>query len=245
MQRLLVSVRGKNEALDAVAGGAHIVDVEYPASALGTPYPLNVKAVREAVPSRIEVSTNIGEEQIHRATACQAAVGVSVAGADIVKAGLAKLPQKEATYLARSVVRSVRAFSLRTQIILVFFADPELARRYVDPVADGFKVSAESGADGVLVDTFDKSRGRGLLEYLTLRQVATLVERCHKLNLEAWVAGSITRLQMTPLWKAGVDVICVRQAACEQTHGQPRFGRVSKERVSRLAKTLATGLSIH
>jgi len=28
-------------------GGARIADVEYPASALGTPYPLNILAVRE------------------------------------------------------------------------------------------------------------------------------------------------------------------------------------------------------
>jgi len=48
-QRLLVSIRGRNEALAAVQGGAHIADVEYPASALGTPYPLNIMAVRQAV----------------------------------------------------------------------------------------------------------------------------------------------------------------------------------------------------
>lgn len=47
MGRLLVSVRGPKEALAAAEGGAHIADVEYPASALGTPYPLNIKAVRE------------------------------------------------------------------------------------------------------------------------------------------------------------------------------------------------------
>ena len=35
LQRLLVSVRGPNEAVAAAKGGAHIADVEYPASALG------------------------------------------------------------------------------------------------------------------------------------------------------------------------------------------------------------------
>ena len=45
MGRLLVSVRGPNEALAAAQGGAHIVDVEDPRSALGTSYPLNIKAV--------------------------------------------------------------------------------------------------------------------------------------------------------------------------------------------------------
>src|SRR5438552_2325103 len=32
MQRLLVSVRGPNEAVDAANGGPHIADVEFPAS---------------------------------------------------------------------------------------------------------------------------------------------------------------------------------------------------------------------
>jgi uncharacterized protein (UPF0264 family) len=56
-QRLLISVRGKNEALASVKGGAHIVDVEYPAPALGTPYPLNIQTVRKAVPKSVAVST--------------------------------------------------------------------------------------------------------------------------------------------------------------------------------------------
>jgi uncharacterized protein (UPF0264 family) len=62
-QKLLVSIRGKKEALAAAKGGAHIADVEYPASALGTPYPLNIQAVRKAIPERVAVATNIGEEQ--------------------------------------------------------------------------------------------------------------------------------------------------------------------------------------
>ena len=65
MQRLLVSVRGPREAIAAVKGGAHIADVEYPGSALGTPYPLNVRAVREGLDEagfdRIPISTNIGK----------------------------------------------------------------------------------------------------------------------------------------------------------------------------------------
>ena len=69
-QRLLISVRGKSEALVAARGGAHIADVEYPASALGTPYPLNILAVRNAVPKSMAVSTNIGEEQPGKTIEC-------------------------------------------------------------------------------------------------------------------------------------------------------------------------------
>lgn len=74
-QRLLVSIRGKYEALEAVKGGAHILDVEYPRSALGTPYPLNINTVKKHVPHDRAVSTNIGEKQFRWSTASQAALG--------------------------------------------------------------------------------------------------------------------------------------------------------------------------
>lgn len=58
-QRLLVSVRGPKEAQAAIKGGAHIADVEYPASALGTPYPPNIAAVRKAIPKSAAVATTL------------------------------------------------------------------------------------------------------------------------------------------------------------------------------------------
>lgn len=63
MGRLLVSVRGPVEAVAAAKGGAHIADVEYPRSALGTPYPLNIKAVRQRLDAEgfaeMPISTNM------------------------------------------------------------------------------------------------------------------------------------------------------------------------------------------
>ena len=47
--RLLVSIRGPDEALEAAQGGAHSADDEFSASNLGTPYPLKFKAVRDAL----------------------------------------------------------------------------------------------------------------------------------------------------------------------------------------------------
>ena len=90
-QRILVSVRGKNDAIEAVASGAHIFDVEYPGSSLGIPYPLNIQTVRKHVPLDRPVATNIWGKQHVWAAASQAALGVAIAGADIVKVGLAEL----------------------------------------------------------------------------------------------------------------------------------------------------------
>ena len=53
MGRLFVSVRGPNEALAAAEGDAHIADVEYPASALGTPYLSRLGAVRAEIVTKL------------------------------------------------------------------------------------------------------------------------------------------------------------------------------------------------
>jgi uncharacterized protein (UPF0264 family) len=237
-QRLLVSIRGRNEALAAVNGGAQIADVEYPASALGTPYPLNIAAVREAVPESVAVATNIGEEQAGRSSACQAALGVALAGADIVKLGLARMSLGEAKEFGPALVRTVKKWFPKKQCIPALFADDRLAKWYIDPLKDGPALAKHMKADGLLVDTFDKTIGMGLLDYYDLDKVQRFVAKCHKLDLEAWVAGSIGKEELPGLWAAGVDVVCVRGAACEKGTGPGRFGEVSAARVRRLVATI-------
>ena len=237
-QRLLVSIRGKNEALAAIKGGAHIADVEYPASALGTPYPLNIAAVRRALPREIRVSTNIGEEQPARSTACQAALGVALAGADIVKLGLAKMPLGEAKELGPALVRTIKKWFPSKQCVPALFADPRLAKWYIDPIKQGPDLAKHMKADGLLIDTFDKGMGLGLMDYCTVADIKRFVEKCHKRDLEAWLAGSIGLQELPDLWATGVDVICVRGAACEKGKGPGRFGEVSSRLVRELVATI-------
>jgi (5-formylfuran-3-yl)methyl phosphate synthase len=240
VQRLLVSVRGPNEAVEAAKGGAHIADVEFPASALGTPYPLNIKAVRDALDAagfnKTPISTNIGEEQPNRSTACQAALGVSVAGADYVKCGLAGLGPKSAAYLGKNLVRTVRVWFPKAKIYLAVFPEEEFAEVF-DPLTDGPELVERIGCDGLLIDTFRKDIGKSLLDYYTIEQIQKFVETIQALGKQAWIAGSISADDIGPLWSTGVDVICVRGAACEPAKGEGRFGRVTSEIVQRLVKT--------
>jgi len=237
-QRLSVGVRGKVEAGAAVEGGAHLVDVEYPASALGTPYPLNILAVREMVPASIPVATNIGGEQPGRSTACQAALGVALAGADIIKLGLAKMPLGEAREFGPALVRTVKKWFPAKRCVPVLFADERLARWYIDPIKDGPDLAAHMRAEGLLVDTYDKGIGMGLLDYYKLADIGEFIAKCHDRGLAAWVGGSITKGELPALWAAGVDVVCVRSAACEPGTGPGRFGQVSAALVRELAATM-------
>lgn len=229
MGRLLVSVRGPNEALEAARGGAHIADVEYPASALGSPYPLNIKTVRDRLNAEafgyVLISTNIGEDQARRSTACQAALGVALAGADYIKCGLAGLDTKGASYLTRSLVRSVKEWFPQKKVYPVVFPEEEFSV-LLNPLTDGPSLAQESDSDGLLIDTYRKDIGMGLLDYYSVAQITEFVGRLHDLGKEAWIAGSITRDDLRELWRTRVDVICVRAAACEPRPGRDRFGAV-------------------
>jgi len=235
--RLLVSVRGPNEALAAAHGGAHIADVEHPSSALGTPYPLNIKAVRERLDAEgfrdLPISTNIGEEQRIRSSACQAALGVAVAGANYVKCGFAGLDPKAAAYLGRTLVRTVKEWRPECKVYPAVFPEEEFAISF-DPLADGPKLVEQIDSDGLLIDTYHKDSGKGLLDYYNPEQLAQFVEHLHALRKEAWLAGSITAGELAGLWSTGVDVICVRGAACAPAAHGPRFGVVTAEIVAKL-----------
>lgn len=233
MQRLLVSVRGKKDALEAVAGGAHIIDAENPKTSLGTAYPLNIYAIRQNTPLDRLVSTNIGEKQFIWSTAAQAAVGVAFAGADIIKVGLAELQPVKAIRIMRDIVHHVRYWYPWKILIPTFFADTNL-RKITDPIKQGADIAVKSKAQGVLIDTFNKKVRKGLLDYLTLREIKQFVDSCHVKGIEAWVAGSVSKEQLPSLWNTGVNVVCVRKAAC----GEGRLGNVKKELVEELASTL-------
>lgn len=238
-QRLLVSVRGPNDARAAVSGGAHIIDAEYPASALGTVHPGNIRRIRSVTPSHLPVSTNIGEVQNVWSTAAQAALGVALAGADIIKVGLGDLPPTKATRLMSDIARQMRFFFRQEprQLVATLFADKNF-RRVCDPVRDGAGIASKAKVEAVLIDTFTKRRGHGLLDLMELDEIAGFVRSCHEAGVEAWIAGSIRRPQMTHLWATGVDVICVRGAAC--AGGEGRSGAVARPLVKSLVATIPT-----
>ena len=241
-QKLLVSIRGPLEAIEACKGGAGIADVEYPASALGTPYPLNIFSVKGRMVkrgyARIPVSTNIGETQTVRASSCQAGLGVAVSGADIIKFGLAEQPLQAATYLAGNIVRTIRKLApKRKKLIPAVFVDEDM-KRFFDPFKDSKELIKESKADGVLIDTFNKLLGKGLLDYCNVDDIGIFVEEMHRLKKEAWIAGSISLEQLPELWLTGADVICVRGAACAIETGKGRFGKVKAKIVRELVSTI-------
>ncbi len=54
------------------------------------------------------------------------------------------------------------------------------------------------------------------------------------------MAGSIVKEELPGLWAAGVDVVCVRGAACQKGTGPGRFGEVTAPLVKKLVATIPT-----
>ncbi|MCZ2856199.1 MAG: hypothetical protein O2U62_03805, partial [Candidatus Bathyarchaeota archaeon] len=123
--KLLVSVVNETEALEAVRGRAHIIDVKNPKEgSLGANFPRVIRRVKEIVPDNVEVSATIGDLPNLPGTASLAALGATACGADYVKAGLFGVKTSvEATILMKEVCEAVRDYGDASKVIAAGYAD--------------------------------------------------------------------------------------------------------------------------
>ena len=227
--QLLVSVTDVHEAVEAVLGGADIIDVKNPdEGSLGARGPAVIRAVREAVPPHLPVSAALGDLPDIPGTAALAALGAAVAGADYVKIGLADISSApRAAGLLKEVLHAVAAWHRTVRVVAVGFADgPRLGTIGPEGAADA---AAQAGVHGCMLDTLDKSSGRGLLQLLSLADLHRFVDRLHRAGMEAALAGSIRAEEIPLVAKTGAGIVGVRAAACS---GDRRTGRVTRERVA-------------
>jgi len=230
--KLLVSIVDHLEALEAVAGGADIVDVKRPAEgSLGANFPSIIKEVRGGVPRNVDVSATIGDLPNLPGTSALAGLGAAASGADYVKAGLlGSRTCSEATFLMKAVCEAVKGFNPRGRVIAAGYAD------YADvgslnPV-DLPKVASASGSDGILIDIAVK-RDRKLFEYMRDEEIFLVVKESHDLGLSVALAGLLDTEDVARCSRLGADVLGVRRSACEG--GDRVRGRVSRAHVKTLS----------
>jgi len=226
--RLLVSVRNKTEALSAVSGGAHIIDVKNPEEgSLGANFPWVIREIRRVVPRSIEVSATIGDLPNLPGTASLAALGAAASGANYIKAGLYGVRERSgAVNLMRSVCRAVKHYDGSLRVIAAGYADfREIGS--IDPMVLP-EVARLSGADGVMVDLKNKGHG-GLFDHLGDHELRRFVSESHRHGLIAALAGSLDKDDLPRAFSLGADIIGVRGAVCS---GKDRLrGRVRRRMV--------------
>ena len=226
--RLLVSVKNRAEALEAVEGGGHIIDVKNPdEGALGANFPWVIRQVREVVPKGIDVSATIGDLPNLPGASSLAALGATVSGADYVKASLfgVKTPS-EAARLIGEVCRAVKEQNEATKVIAAGYADHEKIG-CLSPLKVP-EIAYKAGADGAMIDVNVKTHG-GLFELLSEEELRGFVDESHELGLTVSLAGSLDKRDMARVFRLGADIVGVRRAVCR---GKDRLrGAVHREAV--------------
>jgi uncharacterized protein (UPF0264 family) len=231
--RLLVSVVDADEAGQAAAAGADIVDVKNPAEgSLGAPTPAVIEAVRAAVPAELPVSAAIGDMPDLPGTAALAAHGAARSGATYVKVGLWGVSTEPD---AVALLRAVREGATGATVVAAAYAD---ARRVAHaPLAPELLVgvSRAAGVRVCLLDTAVKD-GRGLLEWLSPDALASLVGDAHAAGLEVALAGALRAEDLPAIRATGADIAGVRSAACVEGR---RSGPLDAARVRALREVCA------
>lgn len=234
--KLLVSVVNKREALEAIKGGAHIVDVKNPKEgSLGANFPRVIRQVKEVVPDNVEASATIGDMPNLPGTASLAALGATVSGVDYVKVGLFGVKTSaEATILMREVCRAVKDCNDASKVIAAGYADFNKVG-CLNPLKLP-RVACKAEADGVMIDVKMKNSESKLFGFLGDKELKKFVDEAHNFNLIGALAGSLDKQDVPLLCDLGADVVGVRRAVCSK---RDRLnGEVQRKAVSEFAKEI-------
>ncbi len=228
MTRLLVSVRSAEEAEQALAGGAALIDVKEPdRGPLGAAAASVIAAVVQRVGGRAPVSAALGE--LHEGNALQASLARRVAFAKFGLAGCGDDLRWKDRWRAE-----VRLLPEGVAPVGVVYADWSAARA-PDP-REVLAAAAELGCGALLVDTYDKSAG-SVANLWSHQQLRWLVTEARAAGMRSVVAGSLCLDDLKALAWLEPDYFGVRRAACSGG----RSGRLSAARVDELVDAIGGG----
>ncbi|MDR0900585.1 MAG: (5-formylfuran-3-yl)methyl phosphate synthase [Methanobrevibacter sp.] len=228
---LLISPINNEEAIEAIEGGADIVDVKNPKEgSLGANFPWVIKDIRKMTPDDMLVSATLGDVPYKPGTVSLAAMGALVSGADYIKVGLyGTKDYNEALEVMKGVVKTVKDENPDSIVVASGYADAHRVGA-VDPKLIP-KIAKESGSDLAMLDTAVKD-GKTLFDYLNINELQVFVDEIHSYGLKSALAGSVKKEQLKPLYDIGCDVVGVRGAAC--TGGDRNNGKINRSAVSEL-----------
>jgi uncharacterized protein (UPF0264 family) len=206
MTGLLVSVRNTDEAQQALAGGADVIDVKEPTrGALGAADPQVWADVRRATPSNVSVSVALGEltdDDIAERAACVRRVQYAKVGL----AGCLGLASWQ-----RSWERVLARLPAETERVAVGYADHRTAHA-PDPF-EVLRAASKVNCRTLLLDTFAKDQG-DLFDHLDDDQLTRLARECHTAGIALALAGSLQLSSIDHALSFAPALVAVRGAAC-------------------------------
>jgi (5-formylfuran-3-yl)methyl phosphate synthase len=229
--QLMISVINSDEAKDAAAAGANILDVKNPKEgSLGAQFPRVIKQVKSESGGSVKVSAAIGDMPNLPGTAALAALGAAACGVDYVKVGLfGPYTKAEAIFLLREVRLALGDYPT-IAIIAGGYADAERAGT-LNPFWLP-NIAASAGIAGCLLDTAIKD-GHNLLEFISPVVLLALGNEAHASGLLFGLAGSLREEDLPLIRDAGADVAGLRTAVCRD---RKRTGPLDAGQVRRLCE---------
>ncbi|HSQ02076.1 MAG TPA: (5-formylfuran-3-yl)methyl phosphate synthase [Methanobacterium sp.] len=225
---LLISPINTEEALEAIEGGADIIDVKNPKEgSLGANFPWVIKNIRNMTPDGMHVSATLGDVPYKPGTVSLAAAGAVVSGADYIKVGLYGTKNyDEALEVMENVVKTVKEFDENALVVASGYADAHRVGS-IDPMEIP-RVAADSGSDLAMVDTAVKD-GKTLFDFMDQAKIQEFNDKIHDYGLKSALAGSVKKEQLQLLYEIGCDVVGIRGAAC--TGGDRNKGSINRTAV--------------
>ena len=222
MTGLLVSVRDANEAHQALAGGADVIDVKEPArGALGAADPAVWHHVRRVIPSDVPLSVALGEladEDIIERASC-------VQRIQYAKVGLARC--LDLASWQRRWEQVLARLPAETERVAVGYADHRAAR--APNPRDVLQAALAAKCRTLLLDTFAKDQG-DLFDHLDDDQLTLLARECHTAGIALVLAGSLRLTSIDRALSFAPALVAVRGAACLGD----RSGTICRRLVKRL-----------
>ncbi len=229
---LMVSTQDLDEALEAVKGGADIVDVKNLKEILvGSNFPPVIKEVRERVPAERHVSVTLGVAPNQPGTVSLAVYGAAALKATSVKVGFLQSDYETALRILQECRRALNGSE--TKLIAATFADSHLYNG-IDP-ALVVKLAKESKSDGILIDTLTKD-GRNLFDFMSEEKLKELTDEAKELGMSTALSGALKIQNLNTLARINPDIVGVRGAVC--TNNDREGGKVAASAVANVKKEL-------
>jgi uncharacterized protein (UPF0264 family) len=206
----MVSVQNVAEALEALRGGADIVDVKNLQEALvGSAKPGVVKGVREAVPPEHHASVTLGVVPNQVGTVAMAVYSAAVLNATSVKVGFMNTEYEAAVEILLASREALQGSE--TKLIGSLFADnPDYSGLDPHRMVD---LAREGECDGFLIDTLTKD-GRNLFDFMTEAELRAMVLEGKELGLSTALSGHLRIDDLDELARINPDIVGVRGAVC-------------------------------
>jgi uncharacterized protein (UPF0264 family) len=231
---LLISVRSAVEAIEALAGGAEVIDVKEPKrGSLGAADTSTIAEVVRAVHGRAMVTAALGE--LNELTGRESRVHAALpGGVSLFKIGLADC-RKYGRWTSswRDVIAqlTVKAEPNCPRPVAVVYADWRSAG--APEPSEVLTAAVQARCPALLVDTSEKSSG-ALFDHWRAADLRLFMEDVRARGIGVVLAGSLVGAAVADAARLRPDLIAVRTAACEGG----RNGTVCRGRVLMLKQSI-------